>query len=74
MLDLIDEWNTGDPSRRMLLDILHAPLEDQKFSRWARGQILKTNSVMARGYETRFSTWPYKVYPLSHGRASDAER
>eukprot|EP00959_Pyramimonas_sp_CCMP1952_P352537 7386061-Pyramimonas_sp.AAC.1 len=46
MLDFLDTWNTGGPSRRpwFLLDVLGAPLTDEKFSRWSRGQILKTNS------------------------------
>eukprot|EP00959_Pyramimonas_sp_CCMP1952_P105759 2211546-Pyramimonas_sp.AAC.1 len=76
MLKLLNTWNNGEASRRpwFLLDILHAPLTDQSFARWARGQILKTNSVMARRYETRFSAWPYKMYPLSHDRSTIQEK
>eukprot|EP00959_Pyramimonas_sp_CCMP1952_P333502 6983390-Pyramimonas_sp.AAC.1 len=29
---------------------------------------------MARRYESRFSAWPYRLYPLSHGRSTDADR
>eukprot|EP00959_Pyramimonas_sp_CCMP1952_P039441 825351-Pyramimonas_sp.AAC.1 len=53
---------------------MNAPLRDQKFARWSRGQVLKMNSVMGRRYEARFSTWPYKLYPLSHNMSDEAER
>ncbi|CAK0833634.1 unnamed protein product [Prorocentrum cordatum] len=76
MLGLLDSWNTGDRARRpwMLLDILGAPLTDQVFSRWARGQIVKLTTVMHRRYESRFSAWPYRLYPLSHGRSTEADK
>eukprot|EP00959_Pyramimonas_sp_CCMP1952_P392572 8225891-Pyramimonas_sp.AAC.1 len=32
------------------------------------------NSIMGRRYEVRFSTWPCKLYPLSHGRSTQEER
>ncbi|CAK0877526.1 unnamed protein product [Prorocentrum cordatum] len=76
VLGLLDSWSTGDRTRRpwMLLDILGAPLTDQVFSRWARGQIVKLTTVMRRRYESRFSAWPYRFYPLSHGRSTEADK
>eukprot|EP00959_Pyramimonas_sp_CCMP1952_P431605 9038950-Pyramimonas_sp.AAC.1 len=76
MLRLIDNWNSGDPTRGhwVLLDILGAPLTNQEFAKWSRGQALKMNSIMSRRYEVRFATWPYKLYALSHGRSTEEEK
>ncbi|CAK0875952.1 unnamed protein product [Prorocentrum cordatum] len=71
MLDLADSW-MGLPTRKpwCLLDMLGAPLTDQTFSRFARSQLLKLNSVMLRRYESRFSAYPYRLYPLASSTAS----
>eukprot|EP00959_Pyramimonas_sp_CCMP1952_P200586 4195509-Pyramimonas_sp.AAC.1 len=54
--------------------MLEAPMEEQGFSRWARSQILRLNSTVARRSELKFSEYPFALHPLSHSRSTEDER
>ena len=75
LAELMLTW-TGDSCRRpwMILDMVSAPLHDEAFISWARGQIMRANSTWVRRYEVKFWSWPYKLHKLTENLDGEAMR
>lgn len=75
LANLLEGWRgLAQRAPWSILDVLHAPLEQQAFQAFARAQILRLASSIARRYEIRFSTWPYTLWGLSSGDTSEVEK
>lgn len=74
--NLLCEWGAGGARRRpwCLLDVVRAPLEQEQFLRWARSQVLRLTSALFRRYESKFASWPYKLYALVCDEFTEEER
>lgn len=66
LLLLLDTWTTGGCARDpwCVFDMVGGDPHDAKHMLFARSQILRMNSSFGRRYLTRYSTWPYLLYPL----------
>lgn len=76
LLGLLREWSIGGAKRRpwCLLDVVGAPVDDERFQRWVRSQVLRLASALFRRYESRLATWPYKLFALVCPEFSGEER
>ena len=65
-LDLLDGWlGEADIKPWGILDMLVAPLQEQAFIKASRGKMLRLHCAAFRRYEVKYSSWPYKAFPLS---------
>lgn len=66
VLGLLRQWSAGGPCRQpwALLAAISAPVRDQAYMKFARGQILRTSATAMRRYEIRYSDWPYRLFGL----------
>jgi hypothetical protein len=76
LLNLLHNWSRGGSTRRpwALLDAVEAPLSEQWFMRWARGQILRMCAAYGRRYEGRFSSFPYLLFQIASPEFSDVDK
>lgn len=75
-LDFVRTWNAGGSARRpcCVLDFVKAPTDTEEFMRWARSQVLRLSASVTRRFETKFSSWPFALYPLCDDHASMGEK
>lgn len=76
LLHLLQTWRVGGVNREpwLVLEVLGAPATDYDFMRFARSQILRIASSVFRRFEANYSTWPFSLFPLSLGTASDDQK
>ena len=55
------------------MDALQAPIETEGFQRFTRTEILLLASATFRRYETKYGSFPYKMYTLVTSLSSDGE-
>ena len=72
--NLMECWTAGHGRVWLILDVLQAPTTQQRYMKWARGQILRMASSVARRYETRFADWPYPLWKLACADFPEAEK
>lgn len=73
---MLTSWQVGEATRKpwCTLAFLGAPAHEEGFMRWARNEILRLASSVFRRFETKYSSWPYALYPLCTVGSTDAER
>ena len=58
----------------LIAEVLRAPMCSQAFRGFARAQLFRTMCSFGRGYELRFSSWPYQLWRLAGPQWTEDER
>lgn len=76
LFNLMRGWSRGGSTRRpwALLDAVEAPVREQQFMRWSRGQIIRACASFGRRYEVRYSSFPYLLYRICSTEYSQDEK
>lgn len=76
LLRLLETWRQGEQNREpwVILEALQAPAQDETYMGFARSQVLRLASSVFRRLETKYSSWPFLLFPLTQEDTLDEEK